>query len=457
MSTILSNLHLMRQFFDTGNTLSYDFRKRSLLQLKEALLKYEEDLNAALYYDLHKSKEEVWLTETGMVISEIDYFLKHLKSWMKPQKVGTNLINIPGKSYIMPEPLGVTLIIAPWNYPCQLLLMPLVGAIAAGNCAVLKPSEYAKNTEAVLTKIITETYNTAYVYCVTGDGATIIPHMMNQFAFNHVFFTGGTTVGKQIYKMAADNLVPATLELGGKSPCIVTPNAHLKVAARRIASIKFSNAGQMCIAPDYLLVHQSIQKQFIEILISTIEDFYGTNPSDSYDFGRIVNLKQFERLIRYLHSGEVVYGGEHNKNMLYIAPAVLQNVSMNDPIMQEEIFGPLLPVLTYNNNKQAIDIIRHNSDPLAFYIFTNNHSEAGEWLKKVPSGNAAVNTTAVFYTNKKLPFGGRGSSGIGRYHGKFSFDTFSHQRAVLRRGTWPDFPIAYPTYKGKLTMLKKLL
>ena len=456
MSTIITNLQLMRNYFETGVTKPYSFRKEQLQKLKDAVLKHEQAISDALYKDLHKSPEEVWLTETGMVISEINYFLKHLEDLMKPQKVSTNLINIPGKSYIMPEPMGVVLIIGPWNYPFQLLFVPLIGAIAAGNCVMLKPSEFASQTEKVMQQIIEETFNMKYVSYLTGDGAVVVPEMMYNFTFDHVFFTGGTEVGRKVYQMAAERLVPVTLELGGKSPCVITENANLEVSAKRIASIKFSNAGQMCIAPDYLLVHASVKEKFVAILKKTIENFYTGQPVSSHDFGRIINEKQFNRLMGYLENANIIHGGAHNREMLYISPTVVESTGMNDAVMQEEIFGPLLPVITYNAEQEALDIIQQNKNPLAFYVFTDNKKEADSWLQKVPSGNAAVNAAAVFYLNKNLPFGGRGNSGTGRYHGRFSFETFSHQKAVLKRPTWPDFAVAYPSYKGKLGILKKM-
>lgn len=456
MSTITTNLQLMRDYFETGITRSLSFRKQQLLKLKNAVLKYEEDLSAALYKDLQKSKEEIWLTETGMVLSEVNYFLKHLKDFMRAKKVPTNLLNLPGKSYIMPEPLGVVLIIGPWNYPFQLLFMPLAGAIATGNCIILKPSEFASNTERVMKQIIEDTFDVNYIRFITGDGATIIPEMMDNFTFDHVFYTGSTIVGRKIYQMAAERLTPVTLELGGKSPCVITANANLKVSAKRIASVKFSNAGQMCIAPDYLLVHKSVEDEFIELLKNAIKDFYGDNPVNSYDFGRIINKKHFQRLLKYFTNTEVIYGGKYDEDILYISPTLIKNVSINDAIMQEEIFGPLLPILTYNSTQEALEMIKQNANPLAFYVFTEDKKEVGNWLANVPSGNAAVNVAAVFYMNKHLPFGGRGNSGMGRYHGKFSFDTFSHQKAILKKTTWPDFAISYPSYKGKLSVLKKI-
>ncbi len=455
---MIHQLNTIRNYFQTGACQDIGFRKTQLKKLRAAILNHEEALYTALATDLKKSREEVWITETGLVLSEIRFFLSHLDELAKPRKVGTNLTNLPGKSYIVPEPLGVVLIVAPWNYPFQLLFLPMVGAIAAGNAVVLKPSELAPATEAIMQKIVTETFPPQYISFVTGEGAQIIPEMIAEFRFDHIFFTGSTTVGKSIYQLAAQQLVPVTLELGGKSPCVVTSNADLKIAARKIAMAKFSNAGQMCITADYLLVHQSVKGRFEQLLTETIEAFYGPEPVNSYDYGRIINKKQFDRLMGYIREAKVLCGGTHNEERLYIAPTAIHiSDAANDPVMKEEIFGPVLPILTYNGEKEALDIIRQNPDPLAFYVFTNNNSEAESWLQKVPSGGACVNAVAMHYLNKNLPFGGRGNSGLGRYHGRFSFDTFSHQKAVLKAATWPDLPFAYPSFKGKLGMLKKLI
>lgn len=450
-------LESLRQFFQSGATRELSFRKEQLQKLRDSVLKYEEALNDALYKDLKKSKEEVWMTETGLVLSEIRYFLKNLDDLAAPRKTGTNLLNLPGKSYILYEPLGVVLIIAPWNYPFQLSLIPLIGAIAAGNCVVLKPSEIATATESVLQKIIEEAFAPQYICVAPGDGAVVVPHMLERFRFDHIFYTGSTTVGKSIYQMAAAQLTPVTLELGGKSPCIVSAKANLTLAAKRIVLGKFLNAGQTCIAPDYLLVHQSVKASFLEILKKTIDQFYGAHPVESYDYGRIINKRQFDRLMGYLGTSKVITGGAHNEDILYISPTLIEAPSIDDAIMKEEIFGPLLPVLTYNDAAAALEIINHNPNPLAFYIFTDDKKEAEAWLKKVPSGGACTNAVAMHYLNKELPFGGRGNSGIGRYHGAFSMETFSHAKAVLKAATWPDLPMAYPSFKGRLGILKKIM
>lgn len=457
MSLFASKLAQMRDYFNSGATKTFAFRKQQLESLKESILKHEEELNAALYTDLHKSKEEVWVTESGMVLGEIANTIKELKDWMEPESVSTNLVNLPGKSFIYQEPLGVVLIIAPWNYPFQLLFMPLIGAIAAGNCVVLKPSELASATEKVMGKIVQEAFDPKYILYAPGDGATVTAELMDHFRFDHVFYTGSTAVGKIIYQKAAAQLSPVTLELGGKSPCIVTPNASLKVAARRIVNIKFSNVGQMCIAPDYLLVHNSIKDSFIDLLKQTILKFYGAQPIASYDLGRIINNKHFNRLKGLMEGQNIVHGGEHNEEQLFIAPTIIDSPSMDSPIMQEEIFGPLLPVIGYETDDEILSIIRKNENPLAFYIFSNNKKEAEQWLQAIPFGGGCVNNAAMHYLNKNLPFGGRGNSGIGKYHGKFSFETFSHAKAVLKATSWPDIPVAYPTLKGKLGILKKVI
>ena len=455
--TTINNLNAMRGYFESGATQSVAFRKQQLKNLREAIIRYELALNEALYKDLKKSPEEVWITETGLVVSEINFMLKHIDEWAAPQKTATNLINLPGKSYIVNEPLGVVLIIAPWNYPFQLSFIPLVGALAGGNCVVLKPSEFATATESVMQKIIEEVFEPHYINCIKGEGAAVLPEMIRGFRFDHIFYTGSTAVGKIIYQLAAEQLVPVTLELGGKSPCVVTQNADLKIAAKRIAMAKFSNAGQMCIAPDYILVHQSVKEKFIDQLKETMLKFYGERPVESYDYGRIINKKQFERLMSYLKSARVIAGGTHNEALLYIAPTIIDAPNLEDAIMKDEIFGPLLPVLTYSDDAAALRVIQQNPNPLAFYVFTSKTKEADSWLQKVPSGGACVNSVALHYLNKNLPFGGRGNSGIGRYHGRFSFDTFSHQKAVLKAATWPDLPLAYPSFKGKLKLLKKII
>lgn len=456
-SVSIEQLNALRQHFASGATRSHAFRKQQLLALKKAIIAHEEEIYAALYADLKKSPEECWVTENGFVLSELDHTISWLSAWMEPEHKSTNLLNLPSKSKVMKEPLGVVLIIGPWNYPFQLLLTPLIGAIAAGNCVVLKPSEFAPATDAVMKKIIESIFPKEYVLYVPGDGATVIPAMMHHFTFDHVFYTGSTAVGKIIYKMAAERLVPVTLELGGKSPCVVTANANIKVAANRIVVTKFSNAGQMCIAPDYVLVHVSVKEQLIEAMKKKIVQFFSDQPKNSHEFGKIINEKQFNRLVGYLKDGKVLHGGDHDLQQLFIAPTLIESVSMDSPIMTDEIFGPILPVITYQTEEEALSIIQKNPNPLAFYVFSNQQKESERWLDKVPSGAACINNASWHATNHHLPFGGRGFSGTGRYHGKYSFDTFSHEKAVLQTPTWFDPSMKYPPFKGKLKLFKKFI
>jgi aldehyde dehydrogenase (NAD+) len=456
-SSLIDRLNSMRQFYSDGQTRPYRFRKQQLQKLRSAILVHEKELHDALYADLKKSPEESWVTETGFLISEINSALKNLKQWMQPEKAKTNLVNLPSLSYIMREPMGVVLIMGPWNYPLQLLFTPLVGAIAAGNCVVVKPSEFAPATGAVMKKIIGEIFFPGYIFCVEGDGAQVVPLMMNNFRFDHVFYTGSTNVGKIIYKMAAEQLVPVTLELGGKSPCVVERDANIKVAGRRIAVTKFSNAGQMCVAPDYVLVHSSIKEKFIDALKEAIIKFFSKDPSTDYSYGKIINEKQFKRLVSYVSNGTVVYGGGHDISMLYIEPTIIANVSSESPLMQEEIFGPILPVISFENFEEAKAVIDRHPDPLAFYIYTSSHKKEREWLEKIPAGGACINNSSWHLTNHYLPFGGRGNSGIGQYHGRNSFEIFSHRKAVMKTPTWFDPDIKYPPFKGKLWLFKKII
>jgi aldehyde dehydrogenase (NAD+) len=456
-ANLLSRLSAMLEFFRTQNTFDYDFRREQLQKLKSAILRYEKELHDALFRDLRKSPEESWVTETGFLMSEISHTLKHLKRWMKRERVGTNLLNLPSRSYIYKEPLGVVLIIGPWNYPLQLLFAPLVGAIAAGNCVVLKPSEVAPATAAVMQKIIDEIFPAEYILCVQGDGAEVVPQMMNNFRFDHVFYTGSTTVGKIIYEMAARQLVPVTLELGGKSPCVVEADANIRVAARRIAVTKFSNAGQMCIAPDYVLVHRSKKEELVTALKATIAKFFTEDASASYNYGRIINEKQMGRLTGYLQHGKVIYGGKTDAASRFIGPTLLEDVPLDEAVMGEEIFGPVLPILTFDNFEEAKAIIGRNPNPLAFYIFTQSSALEKKWLAEIPFGGGCVNNASWHFTNFNLPFGGRGNSGIGAYHGKFSFDVFTHRKGVMKTPTWFDPDIKYPPFKGKLNLYKKII
>lgn len=451
------NLQNMRRYFDSGVTRPYAFRRKQLQLLKQAVLKYESEINEALYADLRKNAEETYATETGLLLSEINVALKNLRRWMKPRYTATNLSNFPSSSRIYFDPLGVVLIISAWNYPLQLLLIPLVGAIAGGNCAVLKPSELAPATAALIAKMIPEFFPPGYVCVQTGDGADIIPAAMSAFRFDHVFYTGSIPVGRAIYQLAAKDLVPVTLELGGKSPAVIEDDADIASTARRIAIAKFANAGQTCVAPDYILVHERVKEKFIEKIKESIRHFYGENPATDYSYGKIINEKRFDRLQNFLTQGKIIAGGQHDKTSLFIAPTLLDEVSLDGTLMTEEIFGPLLPVFSFNNMEEALKIIQRNPNPLAFYVFTANAEKQRSWISRVAFGGGCVNNAAWHFANHYLPFGGVGNSGMGSYHGRHSFHTFTHAKAVMKTPAWFDPDIKYPPFQGKLKWFKMFI
>ena len=450
----IERLQTMRSYFNSGATRTYAFRIQQLKAFKAALIKYEEEFYDALYKDLKKTKEECWVTENGLLMQELNYALKNLKTWMQPQRVGTSMLNLPSSSYLYPSSKGAVLVIGTWNFPLQLLLIPVAGAIAAGNCVVIKPSEFAPATGAVVEKMIDEIFPKELAIVVQGDGAMVVPEMMNAFRFDHVFYTGSIPVGKSIYQMAAKELVPVTLELGGKDPCVVEADADLKAAARRIAAGKFTNAGQMCVCPDYLLVHQDVKDKLIELIKETTAKFYSDKPEDAYGYGKIINEKRFDKLVSYLSQGNIIMGGGNDKTKLFIAPTMLDNVSLDSPVMQEEIFGPVLPVISFNNSQEAIDIINRHPNPLSFYVFTGSKKKEEEWIEQIQFGTGCINNAAWQFTNHHLPFGGVGQSGMGGYHGKHTFDVFTHYKSVMKTPTWFDPAIKYPPLKGKLKLLK---
>jgi aldehyde dehydrogenase (NAD+) len=443
-----------RNFFTTGKTKNITFRIEQLKTLKQAVLGHKEAILEALKADLHKPEFEAYATEIG-VLKEIDYAIKHINTWAKPQKVAVPFEQLPAKARIYPEPLGVVLIIGPWNYPFQLIISPLVGAIASGNCAILKPSESAPNTSRILSKMIAEYFDPAYIAVVEGGVETSQKLLAEKF--DHIFFTGGTTVGKIVMEAAAKHLTPVTLELGGKSPCIVDIDINIEATAKRITWGKFINAGQTCIAPDYLLVDKRIKNQLLDEIGKCLKKFYGDNPANSPDYGRIITQKNFDRLVNLLKNGEIIIGGETNRSERYIAPTVIENVSLTDPIMQEEIFGPILPVIEYSEISEAIALINFHPKPLALYLFTQNKNLQKRVLQETSSGGVCINDTVMQVGVSSLPFGGVGDSGIGSYHGKASFDTFSHYKSVLHKPFWLDIKLLYPPYKGKLSLLKQIM
>ena len=444
----------LRDFYDSGATRSLQFRKSQLIKLRQVLLDHEQEIYKALYDDLKKGKEESYASELGLIIAEINFALRHLRRWMLPQQTETDFVNLPSSSYIQRHPKGVVLIISPWNYPLQLLLIPLVGAIAGGNTVMLKPSEMAPAVSALVEKIISDAFPPAYIKVITGDGAEVIPAVMSNFRFDHVFFTGSTVVGKAIYKLAAESLVPVSLELGGKSPCVVEPDAHLPSTARRILLGKFVNAGQTCVAPDYVLVHESVKDKLTGTMISILNDFYGADPSTSNDYGKIINEKRFDKLTGYLNQGTIIHGGRSDRSKLFIEPTLIENVPLEAGLMKDEIFGPILPIFTYRSREDAKKLIALHPNPLSFYLFTSSAEKEKQWLDETSFGGGCVNNSAWQFTNYHLPFGGVGDSGIGAYHGKYSFDTFTHPKSVLRTPTWFDPAIKYPPFKGKLNIFK---
>jgi aldehyde dehydrogenase (NAD+) len=445
-----------QDFFTSGVTLSYEFRKKQLQLLKKAIKKHEERILAALYADLHKPPVEAFGSEIGLMYAEIKDILTGLKHWMRPEAVSSPLAQYPSQSRIYRMPLGLTLIIAPWNYPFQLLMAPLAGAIAGGNCVVLKPSELAPHTAAVIETMIKETFDPAYITVLQGDGGVVIPDVM-QHRFDHVFFTGSTAVGRKILEMATPHLSPVTLELGGKSPCIVDDKVDISVAAKRIIWGKYWNAGQTCIAPDYVLVHQKVKDELIAAMKKAIINFWGKDPQQSPDYGRIINAKRFHVLRSYLEQGNLLHGGFTDENELFISPTLLDAVDWNSPVMQEEIFGPILPIITFDKLEDAVQLIRQQPYPLSLYIFTKRTKTEKILLEQVRFGGGCINNTLVHFTNTELPFGGVGNSGTGRYHGKYSFETFTHAKAIIKTATWLDVPMKYPPYKNKLKMVKMIM
>jgi aldehyde dehydrogenase (NAD+) len=431
-------------------------RKKRLIELKKTIVNYESRINQALKDDLGKSAFETYATEIGFMLEEINYTLKNIDSWASVKKVKTPLTLFPGKSYIYPEPYGVVLIISPWNYPFQLCLSPFLGAFAAGNKVVLKPSEFAPQTAAVIKKIINEVFSDEEVSVVEG-GLEETQCLLKQ-KFDYIFFTGSTAVGKIIMKAASEYLTPVTLELGGKSPCLIEESANLDVAAKRIAWGKFLNAGQTCVAPDYVVVPEHLQETFIEKLKHHLNLFYTEDIKSSTDYPRIVNNKHFDRLKDLLVKDKIALGGELDRDENFISPTVMKNVDWTDKIMEDEIFGPILPVIPYTNLDQAVQSILKYPKPLAFYLFSESVTKQKELISKIPFGGGCINDTVVHLANPNLPFGGVGTSGIGSYHGQKSFDTFTHYKSLFKQGSLVDIPLRYPPYnESKLNWVKLFL
>ncbi|NJR16963.1 MAG: aldehyde dehydrogenase [Calothrix sp. CSU_2_0] len=443
-----------RQYFRTGATKNIDFRITQLQTLKKVVIENENAIIEVLKADLNKPLFEAYTSEFSSVIQEINYALKNIKNWVKAKKAAIPIFILPASAQIIPEPLGVALIIGPWNYPFTLNLVPLIGAIASGNCAVVKPSEFAPHTSNLIAEIISKNFPPEYISVVEGD--VEVSKQLLQEKFDRIFFTGSTATGKIIMAAAAKHLTPVTLELGGKSPCIVDTDIDLEVAARRIAWGKFYNAGQTCIAPDYVLIKRDIKAEFLQAIEKCIQEFYGENPTNSPDYARIINQKQFSRVANLIQ-GDIRIGGETNADELYISPTVIDNVSWEDAIMQEEIFAPILPIIEYEDINDVIDKINLRPKPLALYLFSKNKKLQKKILCETSSGGVCINDVIKQVSGSTLAFGGVGDSGIGSYHGKASFDTFSHYKTVVNRPFFLDLKVLYAPYEGKLDLLKKLL
>jgi aldehyde dehydrogenase (NAD+) len=444
-----------RGFFRSGATREAEFRRGALLLLRSAIVKEEEALLEALAADLGKSTTEAYSNEIGLVYSEIRHAVRHLSAWMKPRKVRPEFHLMPGSARILPEPYGTVLIIAPWNYPMQLLFSPLVGAIAAGNTAILKPSELAPCTAGVIQRIIESSFEPEYLAVVQG-GPQVASGLID-LNLDYLFFTGSVPVGKKIMEAASRHLTPLTLELGGKSPAIVHASANLATAARRIAFGKFNNAGQTCVAPDYVLVDRRVEPEFSAQLKTAIREFYGDDPASSGRYGKIVSPRHFDRLLSFLGEGSILSGGRHDRDRLYLEPTVLADIGWNSRIMQDEIFGPILPVIAYDSLEDALDRVHSLPKPLALYVFARDRPTIRHITTRIPFGGGGVNTTLFHVASHRLPFGGVGPSGMGSYHGKASFDTFTHEKSLLHQSAFLDPGIAYPHRVPDLSLLRRIL
>lgn len=442
-------------FYGRGETRTLAFRKQQLKRLKKAIILRESDIINALREDLGKGSAESYLSEVGFVIREIDYLYSHLQGLMKPSRVPTAPAFLGGASMVVPEPLGRVLIISPWNYPVNLSLTPLAGAMAAGNCCVIKPSEKSPRTASLLEDIVSAVFEPEYAAVVNGGIETA--QRMLDYPWDHIFFTGDSAVGRQIMEKASRFLTPVTLELGGKCPCIVADNRHMDVTARRIVWGKFLNAGQTCVAPDYVLAARSLKESLIKAMIKSVQDFYGPDPASCQNYPRIINTEQFDRITALLQGQTILYGGRIRREACYIGPTIVDEPSLKAPIMQEEIFGPVLPVLAYDHLDQAIAIINQRPKPLACYLFSSDPLDQRRVLAETSSGGVALNDTINHMTSNHLPFGGVGCSGLGRYHGDASFHVFSNRKSVLKNSLVFDWSLRYPPYNAGLHLFKQLM
>lgn len=446
-----------KEFFESGKTINVDYRIKNLKKLNDIIKKNEDKILNELKKDLGKSNFEGYVTEVGILYDDINFHIKNVKKWSSEEKRKSPIVYYPSKSYIYKEPYGVTLIIGPFNYPFQLVIAPLIGAISAGNTAIIKPSENSRNIALLLEKLINENFPEGYLRVVNPLGGKETVSLLLDKPFDYIFFTGSVRVGKLVMQKAAQHLTPVTLELGGKSPCIVDSDAKLKLAAKRIVWGKFLNAGQTCVAPDYLCVHKSVKDELLKLIINEIRIQFGENVRNSEDYPRIVNKSSLERLSGYLNDGKIYYGGNIDEDNLYMEPTLIIKPDLNSPLMSDEIFGPILPILVYEDLDNVIKFINHREKPLALYYFSESKKKIKYVLTSTTSGGVTINDTIIHVANPNLPFGGVGNSGVGKYHGKESFETFTHNKSVMKRGTFIEFNIRFAPYKNKLNLVKRIM
>ena len=446
-----------KEFFESGKTINVDYRIKNLKKLNDIIKKNEDKILNELKKDLGKSNFEGYVTEVGILYYDINFHIKNVKKWSSEEKRKSPIVYYPSKSYIYKEPYGVTLIIGPFNYPFQLVIAPLIGAISAGNTAIIKPSENSRNIALLLEKLINENFPEGYLRVVNPLGGKETVSLLLDKPFDYIFFTGSVRVGKLVMQKAAQHLTPVTLELGGKSPCIVDSDAKLKLAAKRIVWGKFLNAGQTCVAPDYLCVHKSVKDELLKLIINEIRVQFGENVRNSEDYPRIVNKSSLERLSGYLNDGKIYYGGNIDEDNLYMEPTLIIKPDLNSPLMSDEIFGPILPILVYEDLDNVIKFINHREKPLALYYFSESKKKIKYVLTSTTSGGVTINDTIIHVANPNLPFGGVGNSGVGKYHGKESFETFTHNKSVMKRGTFIEFNIRFAPYKNKLNLVKRIM
>ena len=450
-------LKKQKNYFSLGKTLNIDNRRKILIKLKNIIKENEKRILEALNKDLRKSEFESYLSEVGLVYDEINLHIKNIHKYSKRERLKSSLMFFPSTSYLYKEPYGNVLIIGPFNYPFQLVLIPLIGAISAGNTAIIKPSEHSTNISNLLEEIINNNFEEEYIKVVgANEGKEIVTELLDM-NFDYIFFTGSTVVGKIVMEKAAKRLIPITLELGGKSPCIVDKDANLEMAAKRIVWGKLLNCGQTCIAPDYLYVHKDVKNELLTLIVKEIHKQYGDNLRESRDYTRIISSREINRLSSYLEDGKIFYGGKYNTEELFFEPTIITDIKENSRILNEEIFGPILPVLEFTEIEEVIDYVNKRDKPLALYYFSESKEKIENILMRISSGGATINDVAIHGGSSNVPFGGVGPSGVGSYHGKYSFDVFTHKKGVVNRKTFMELPIRFAPFNDKINILKKLM